>query len=69
MVAEKRCGTSKWYVAFYVKPFRFVHNPFHYGPDGRLVAKLAMALDQFEGRQARPQGGPRDDTRLAAIFR
>lgn len=50
MVAEKRRGINKWHVAFYVKPLRFVHNPFHYGPDGRFVAKLAMALDQFEGR-------------------
>ena len=45
-------------MAFYVKSFQFVRSPFHCGLDGRFVATLAIALDQFEGRQARPQGGP-----------
>ena len=66
---KKHRGVSKWYLAFYTKSFQFVHNPFHYGLDGRFVATLAMALGQFEGRQARPQGGLQDDARLAAMFR
>ena len=40
------------YNLLYIKMFQFVHNPSHYGLDGRFVATLAMALDQFEGWRA-----------------
>ena len=65
---KKHRGLSKWHPAFYAMSFQFVHNHRHYGLDGRFVAALAMALDQFEGRQARPQGNPQDDARLAAML-
>ena len=65
---KKHRGLSKWHLAFYVKSFQFVHNHRHYGIDGRFVATLAMTLDQFDGRQARPQGDRQDDIRLAAMF-
>lgn len=65
---NKHRGVSKWHLAYYIKSFQFVHNHRHYDLNGRFVATLAMALDQFEGRQARPQGDSQDDARLAAMF-
>ena len=49
---KKHRGVSKWYLAYYVKSFQFVHNHRHYGLNGRFVVTLAMVLDRFEGRQA-----------------
>ena len=49
---KKHRGVSKWYLAFYIKSFQFVHNHRHYGLNGRFVVTLAMVLDRFEGRQA-----------------
>lgn len=68
MVSQEAPGVSKWYLAFYAKSFQFVHNYHHYGIDGRFVVTLVTVLDQFEGRQAQPQGDPQDDARLAAMI-
>ena len=65
---KKHRGLGKRHLAFYVKSFRFVHDHRRCGIDGRFVAALAMAPDQFEDRQARPQGDCPDDIRLAAMF-
>ena len=49
---KKHRGVSKWYLAYYVKSFQFVHNHRHYSLNGRFVVTLAMVLDRFDGRQA-----------------